>query len=289
MRCAWQAYMNLIPVRMRQEVDKLGSETLQELRLRLNLQPELITANGSVWLDDPVTMEDLSFCVNAASRYSPWSAVTSAQGYITAPGGHRVGICGNAAVSDGVMTGIREPSSLCLRVARDFPGIAVKASSIKGSILILGRPGSGKTTLLRDLIRQKSETCNGTVAVVDERGELFPKVREKNCFPTGRRTDILTGCSKFQGINTVLRTMNPTIIAVDEITAAEDCEALIHAGWCGVKFLATVHAGSRSDLYSRPVYKPIIKSGLFEYLLILRSDKSWHMERVEQWDQKYWV
>lgn len=284
MRCAWQAYINLLPIRMRQEVDRLGNESLQELRLRLNLPPELITAGGTVWLDDIVTRDDLSFCVNAASRYSPWSAATSSQGYITAPGGHRLGLCGTATISDGTMTGISEVSSLCLRVARDFPGIAEKAATAQGSVLILGKPGSGKTTLLRDLIRQKSETCDGAVAVVDERGELFPKAQRDTCFPPGRRTDILSGCSKAQGINAVLRTMNPAIIAVDEITAVEDCEALIHAGWCGVKFLATVHAGSRSDFYSRPIYKPIIKSGLFDYLLILRADKSWRMERMEQWD-----
>lgn len=284
MRCAWQAYINLLPIRMRQEVDRLGSNSLQELRLRLNQPPELITGNGNVWLNDRVTKDDLSFCVNAASRYSPWSAATSAHGYITAPGGHRIGICGSAAVSDGTMTGITELSSLCLRVARDFPGIAEKAASVEGSILILGKPGSGKTTLLRDLIRQKSEAGDSCIAVVDERGELFPKAHGDCCFPPGKHTDILTGCCKAQGINAVLRTMNPAIIAVDEITAAEDCDALIHAGWCGVKFLATVHAGSRTDLYSRPVYKPIIKSGLFDYLLILRPDKSWRMERMEQWD-----
>ena len=82
----------------------------------------------------------------------------------------------------------------------------------------------------------------------------------------------------------VLRTMNPAIIAVDEITAAEDCDALIHAGWCGVQFLATVHAGNRKDLYSRPVYKPLIKSGLFENLIILQPDQSWRIERMEQWN-----
>ena len=70
------------------------------------------------------------------------------------------------------------------------------------------------------------------------------------------------------------------LLPVDEITAQEDCNALIHAGWCGVKLLATAHAGSKMDLYSRPVYKPIIKSRLFETLLILQPDKSWRMERI---------
>ncbi len=284
MRCAWEAYINLLPIRMRQEVDKLGSKVLQEMRLRLNLPPELITDNGSIWLNEIVTKDDLSFCINAASRYSPWSAATSAQGYITAPGGHRVGICGTATVNDGIMTGITDPSSLCLRVAKDLPGIAKKITTVKGSILILGKPGSGKTTLLRDLIRQKSDMDNEHIAVVDERREIFPKIQGDCCFPPGKHTDILTGCSKAQGINAVLRNMNPSIIAVDEITAQDDCDALVHAGWCGVNFFATVHAGSRKDLYSRPVYKPIIKSGLFNTLLILQPDKSWHMERMDIWD-----
>jgi stage III sporulation protein AA len=267
---------------MRSEVDRLGKETLQELRLRLNSPSELLTPKGSQWINDITVMDDLLYCINAASRYSPWAARTSASGYITAPGGHRLGLCGDATVIDGEMRGITKPTSICLRVARDFCGIAKNAAKIHGSILILGKPGNGKTTLLRDLIRQKSEQGSGSVAVVDERGELFPHTNDEICFPTGRRTDILTGCPKPAGIESVLRNMSPSIIAVDEITAQEDCDALIQAGWCGVTLLATAHAESKKDLYSRPVYKPIINSGLFETLLILQPDKSWRMERMAQ-------
>jgi stage III sporulation protein AA len=72
--------------------------------------------------------------------------------------------------------------------------------------------------------------------------------------------------------------MSPEVIAVDEITAGEDCSAMIYAGWCGVKILATAHAGSREELLKRPVYKPIIESGLFDRLLFLHSDNTWHVE-----------
>lgn len=281
MRCAWQAYLNLLPVWMRQAVDKYGKDSLQELRLRLGQVPELITTAGSIWLTQAIKREDLSFCVNAASRYSPWSSGTAAQGYITAPGGHRLGLCGQATVSGQQMTGISNISSLCLRVARDFPGIAQKASGISGSILIIGPPGIGKTTLLRDLIRLRSEQGKGSIAVVDERGELFPVVQDKHCFPPGKRTDILTGCKKAEGIEVVLRCMGPSCIALDEITAKEDCEALIHAGWCGVSLLATAHASDKLDLYEREVYKPLTRSGLFKTLLILQPDKSWKAERME--------
>lgn len=280
MRCAWQTFINLLPVWMREQVDKQGREGLQELRLRLDAPPELVLGNGSVCLQRTVKPEDLRFCVNVASKYSPWAANTTSRGFITAPGGHRIGLCGNAVVENGSMTGIRSVTSLCLRVARDFPGIAYKAACYSGSILIIGRPGCGKTTLLRDLIRQRSDAGTGSIAVVDEREEIFPCLLNETCFPVGMHTDVLSGCGKAQGIESVLRSMGPDTIAVDEITAEEDCNALLHAGWCGVKLLATAHAGSRKDLFSRSIYRPIVENKLFETLLIMQPDKSWYAERI---------
>ena len=176
---------------------------------------------------------------------------------------------------DGNMVrGIRNLSSLCIRVARDFPGIAARAAGIKGNILVIGSPGSGKTTLLRDLIRQISDSGQ-TVTVVDERGELFP-----TGFEQGRRTDVLTGCSKAQGLDMALRTMGPSCIAVDEITAQSDCQALQECGWCGVRLLATAHASDLNDLKSRPVYRPLLESCIFENVLVLQRDKTWHTERM---------
>ena len=278
MKCAWQSFINLLPVWMRDNVDKQGKDTLQELRLRLNTPPEMVNQEGSVLLDGCVSSEDLQFCVNLASRYSPWSSVTTQQGFITAPGGHRIGLCGKAVMNHGLLSGINRLTSICIRVARDFPGIAESAVKYNGSILIIGKPGSGKTTLLRDLIRQKSNMGSGCIAVVDEREEIFPYVHNQSCFPIGRHTDILSGCSKVQGIETVLRNMGPDIIAVDEITASADCEALLHAGWCGVKLLATAHAGNVNDLRNRPVYRSIIKSGIFDTLLIIEPNKTWKAE-----------
>lgn len=275
MRCAWNELLKIVPQSIRQDVDRQGRDTLQELRLRLGMVPEMVTAKGPVRLSGIVTESDISFVVNTASRYSPWAAATAAKGYITAQGGHRIGICGEAVISGGSITGIRSPTSLCIRVARDFPGIAAKAAGLRGNTLILGPPGSGKTTLLRDLIRQISDSGIGSVAVVDERGELFPLG-----FPTGKRTDILSGCTKVQGVQMTLRTMGPAWIAVDEITAREDCEALTEAGWCGVRLLATAHASDRADLNRRPVYRPLLDCGLFENLIILHPDKSWRTERM---------
>lgn len=280
MKCAWQAYLKLLPLWMRDRVDSLGKEKLQELRLRIGRPPELVMSDGSSYLNRCVTGEDLSYCVNAASQYSPWTSSTSASGYITATGGHRLGICGEVAILNGEIRSVTSVTSLCIRVARDFPGISMPAAGISGSILIIGSPGRGKTTLLRDLIRQKSNDGCGAVAVVDERRELFPIACGAFCFPPGSRTEVLSGCGKADGVEMLIRTMNPRWLAVDEITAASDCQALIHAGWCGVSMLATAHAENLSDFMNRPVYKPLVQSRIFAHIIVMQPDKSWILERM---------
>lgn len=273
MTCPWKELLGILPTWLRHEVDKLGKETLQELRLRVNAPPELIVTGKSIWLTKDVTAEDLRFVVNTASRYSPWAAATISSGYLTAPGGHRIGLCGEITCRDGCITGIREPQSLCIRVARDFPGIGVAAFPLSGSVLILGAPGWGKTTLLRDMTREIAN--KETVAVVDERGEVFPQGILR-----GKRMDVLTGCPKPEGIDMVLRTMGPAWIAVDEITGQSDCRAIRNAIGCGVRLIATAHAASREDLYARPIYRSLTELGIFQCLCILRPDKSFRTERI---------
>lgn len=273
MMCAWKELLSVLPQRIRRDVDNLGKESLEELRLRMGAPPELVTGKGSRWLPGNVTREELGFVVNAASRYSPWAASTVAQGYLTAPGGHRIGLCGEAVCRNGSFDGIREVSSLCIRVARDFPGVAERAGSIPGSVLILGAPGWGKTTLLRDLIRQRGEQAQ--TCVVDERGELFPAG-----FSRGKRVDVLTGCPKAEGILTVLRTMGPSAIGVDEITEEKDCQALLQAANCGVSLLATAHASSLQDIRRRRIYEPLLDNHVFDTFLVLHRDKSYTVERM---------
>ena len=275
MKCAWQQLLSILPNSIRGYLDRQWANELQEIRLRLGRPPEFISRQRRQIAERQVLPEELTFVVNTASRYSPWLSVTSAAGYITAAGGHRIGLCGNAVIKDGVMTGFHELHSLNIRVARDIPGCSRDLWRSKGSVLVIGKPGCGKTTLLRDLIRRRSELEN--VAVVDQRGEIFP---DAAAFDTGPRTDILTGCGKSQGIENLLRTMTPDTIAVDEITGEPDTQALLHAGWCGVSLLATAHAASREDLFRRPVYRPLWESGLFDHLVILQPDQSWQAERM---------
>lgn len=271
MKCMQTQLLGILPVRIRTAIMKEDIPRLTEIRLRLDRPGELIMTEGFRQLDGLVSGEDLQFCVNTASRYSPWSAAGMKDGFLTAPGGHRIGLCG-----EWTGNGFRSLTSVCIRVSKDLPGISA-GIPLHDSLLILGPPGSGKTTLLRDLIRRISREDRGSIAVVDERCELFPA--GKCGFDEGF-ADVLSGCPKKIGIPMVLRTMGPSWIALDEITASEDCDALVQAGWCGVKLVATAHASGIPDLMARPVYEPLMNTRLFRNVVVLDRNKQWHMERI---------
>lgn len=277
MDCDWDSLLAVLPEWMREEIDRLGKNDLQELRLRQGGPPELVLPGRTWCLSRPVTGEDLRFCVNAASGYSPWSVESCAEGYLTLSGGHRMGLCGRCVLREGRVTGLSQVDSLCIRVARDIRGLAPADGRTLGSVLILGAPGWGKTTLLRCLARQIAR--EQTVCVVDERQELFPPG-----FSRGRRMDVLSGCGKALGIPMVLRTMGPDYIAVDEITLESDAQALLRAAGCGVKLLATAHAAGRQDFLTRPCYRSLLREGVFDTVLILKKDKTYCRERMEVWN-----
>lgn len=279
MKCAWDEFLTLLPNWMRKDVDLHGRNKLEELRLRQGQPPELKNSDGSVWLSRQICQQDLSYCINIASEYSPWSAATMKHGYITASGGHRIGVCGEYIVSDSQIQGLRHIYALCIRVAREI-SVSVDQITAHESLLIIGAPGCGKTTLLRNIIRKLSNS--GThITVIDEREEIFPRTGNTIAFSAGLCTDVMSGCPKLFGIQTAIRCMSPHMIAVDEITSKEDCQAMIQAGWCGVNLLATAHAATVDDLLQRPVYKPILESGLFQNVIVLKQDKSWEFKKVE--------
>lgn len=280
MICQWNKLMAVLPRWISCQLDGQAEQSCSEIRLRVTESPQINLTGNYLSLKGTVSREDLEHVINFSSRYSPWAAITLRQGYLTAPGGHRIGVCGEAVMKESGFQSIRNPRSLCIRVARDFPGLADKLKDIPGSILILGAPGWGKTTLLRDLIRQRG-MAGYQVAVMDEREELFPEG-----FFTGKGIDILSGCPKPEAAEMLLKTMGPHCIAADEITTGEDTLAMVRCAGCGVDLLATVHAVALETLKQKEVLRILLEREIFHTFVILHRDKTWHLERSGKWQSR---
>ncbi|MBR5572073.1 MAG: stage III sporulation protein AA [Oscillospiraceae bacterium] len=261
-------------------------ERVEELRLRVGQSMTVLLSEGEIWpsQEQPrpvVTQADLEQLCDIVSGYSRYaSSETLAQGYLTAPGGFRVGFCGTAVLREGQRRNLRDFTSACIRVGREQQGLALPLlpKLMEGdrlcSTLILSPPGAGKTTLLRDLVRCCSDGTEAAaphrVGLVDERGEIAGVCRGVPQLAVGCHTDVLDGCPKASGILMLLRALNPQIIAVDEITAQEDIAAIVSAAHCGVTLLSTLHAVSVEELKEKPLYATMMSSRVFSRAVVIK-------------------
>ncbi len=280
----YKELMELLPPWMRTTLGTtLQDKPVSELRLRLGAFPQL-AGRGEEWypVTRTVTGSDISFVVNNASHFSAYAAQSLPLGYLTAPGGHRIGLSGQWLMRGGEPSGIKHIHALCIRIARDFPSVGKDAltSLNNGSVLILGPPGCGKTTLLRDLIRLISDSRQEQITVIDQREELFPPYYGGYYFSPGMRTDVLTGVPKELGMEIALRVLTPAWIAVDEITGVADAMAMERSVHSGVRFLATAHGDSLSDLQIRPAYKRLLDMKLFSTLILMDKHGKYTMEEL---------
>lgn len=112
-----------------------------------------------------------------------------------------------------------------------------------------------------------------TVGVVDERGEIAPLLDGVPQMDVGPCTDVLEGCPKAQGMQLLLRSMSPEIIAVDELGRAEDVFAVEEVLHAGVTLLATAHGADLADLRRRPHLRELAERQVFGRYLFLSCRK----------------
>lgn len=268
---------------------ELDYEKLYEIRMRAGRPLFLTYDGGECFLrgsgSEPylVTREDLRETLEYVSGYSLYAYEDEIrQGYMSVQGGHRVGVTGKVILDGDRIRGMKYISCINLRLAHQIPGCAdavmpyIRTKNWTAHTLIISPPRCGKTTLLRDIIRQLSNGGNGipgqTVGVVDERSELAGCYQGIPQNDLGIRTDILDSCPKAEGMQMLIRSMSPFIVAVDELGKEEDfkaVEAVIH---CGCKLIATAHGNSVDDVLQTPFFRRLREMEVFERYIVLGNE-----------------
>ena len=266
---------------------------VQEIGLRAGKPVSLVTKEGVLFLDDrgilsrlpqrnmpALSASDLAESLRRLCGYSIYSFQEELrEGFLTLRGGHRVGVAGTTVVREGRITGIREISSLNLRLARACPGCAREVlnhfSQVgESGLLVAGPPASGKTTLLRELARVFSDGETGLVrkvALVDERGELAGAWGGVPQFDVGECCDVLSGCPKTEGILQAVRSLSPSVLICDEVGSREEIAALRYCLNMGVLLFTSIHAGSKEELLRRPQARELLETGAFSAVAMLSS------------------
>ncbi|MDY3250165.1 MAG: stage III sporulation protein AA [Candidatus Choladocola sp.] len=293
-------FYRLFAVKLRKILESscMNPEKLQEIRMRAN-NPLLLlydgkeytlTEHGELTEDTGegciVSKEELNETLEYISGYSLYAFDEEMkQGYITVPGGHRIGLAGKIVMDGKKIQCIRHISFINIRLSHQILGCAdeVMPYIVRNQeichVLVISPPRCGKTTLLRDMIRQISNGSafapGKTVGVVDERSEIGGSYLGIPQNDLGIRTDLLDCCTKSEGMMMLLRSMSPQVIAVDELGNSEDGDAVESVFHCGCKLIATVHGNSVDDIKKKPLLHKLVREHMFERYIVL-----WGREKV---------
>ncbi len=275
-RAAW-----LLPESTRNRLEEIRLRAGREVTVTVDGKEQILSRDGKLYISDDLsrgitcTAEHVLYTVEKAADGFVYSAEeTIRQGFIPIRGGHRLGLCGHVVIHQNGIASMNGFSSLCIRIARDVQGISqagkevICSNSGLHNTLIISSPLVGKTTYLRDLIRTLS--ADGMrIGVCDERSEIAALMQGEPQFALGHFVDVIDGCSKAEAAMMLLRSMSPQLIAMDEITAPLDVEAICRAANCGVRILATAHADDIAELRHRKLYAQLLDNQLFSRVLHL--------------------
>ncbi len=270
--------LKYLPRKLIEEINMyMGNSNINEIRIRVKTNVILRFGQREININYIPLKEDILNILLAVSKNSIYSIQNDINnGFLTIKGGHRVGVTGEVIIENGNIKNIKNISSMNIRVAREINGAANKIINmvISGrrvkNTLIISPPGCGKTTILRDLIRQISN-IGRNVSLIDERGEIASMYEGSPMLDVGKRTDVMSFCPKYMGINLVTRSMGPEVIATDEIGSNKDIEAIKEAVLTGVSLLFTMHGRDVNDIKKNKEMMEMIDNGYFDVIVFLSN------------------
>lgn len=280
----------LLPKKIQREILKIPEsvrKNCEEIRFRTGYMPSLIydglehDVTGIV-----VSADDIEAVIEKASGASVHAVESEiAKGFMFVDGGIRIGLCGTAVIKGNGIFGLRDFSSIAIRIPHEINdcGTDILREMLSDGlkdIIIISPPGYGKTSCLREYVRIISD-MSYRVSLIDERGEIAGIANAVPQFNVGAHTDIMQSMAKREASIMMLRAMNPQIIAMDEISSPEDIKSIEEISGCGVKILATAHAKNVQDLKKRPVYADMLSKQIFKYAIIIENTMGHRTYRSE--------
>ena len=269
----------MLPERLLRELRERISPgvPLEELRLRCDRRASLTLGQRNLFLETVLSRGEMDRLVDAmcdGSLYAHRDALAS--GYLTLPGGIRVGVCGRATVERNTVLGIYDIVGLNIRFPTAYRGLGAPVCRLlrqlggTSGVLIYAPPGVGKTTLLRCVAAQMAGGEEPwRVAVIDTRGELgFSLTEPRSCL------DILTGYPRALGIEIATRTLNAQLIVCDEIGERQEAQAILSAQNSGVPFVASAHASDVAGLLRRDGLLALHRARIFGAYVGIRRPPS---------------
>ena len=120
----------ILPERMQGLKKLILQEKVEEIRFRMGQPVFLVRRGAEIRTNAGITEPgDIGHILSAASENSLYAVNDSLrEGFITIPGGHRIGICGQAVMDGSRVKTIKEISSVSVRIARQWSGIGISLS-----------------------------------------------------------------------------------------------------------------------------------------------------------------
>lgn len=287
--------LKCLPIQLAKLILEHNIQKLEEIRIRANKPVILKLGQVEIVLSYTITTNEIigilqNICNNSIYTYQNQIC----NGFITLPGGNRVGIAGNVVIKDGQVSNISYIYSLNFRISHQINGasdnilkyVLDTENNTIFNTLIVSPPGAGKTTMIRDLAKRISNGINEInfrgldVSIIDERGEIAAMTKGITFNDVGIRTDVLDNVPKSIGIRMAVRSMAPKVIIADEIGNKDDVNIINYAICSGVKCIFTAHGSDMEDLLKNNEINKIINLQLFSKIIFLDEKQKGKIKNV---------
>ena len=252
--------LNFLPEKLNRELRKMNEERLYELRIRAG-RAVSVNYNGK-YMRLPVTLskEDISDVILRAGEFSVYSVSEEMKElYVTANSGQRIGIAGTVVYDKDKPIGVRNVTSLCIRIPHEIDDCGEKIFEVcerdgLKNCIILSPPGLGKTTVLRNLSKRISKRYpQVNLLIADERGEI-------SAFDCGENADVVKFGKKKEIFSYAIRALRPDVIVTDELQES-DFEVVKNAIQAGIVVLASAHYGQAVADFPHPIFQRYVRLG----------------------------